>query len=177
MERKLADFTKGDFQIGRPKIVFGIWYFIVEPIFRSRFTPNIFRVRLLRLFGSQVGSRVLIKSDVQVHFPWNLSIGNNSWIGKGTTFINHAAIHIEDNVCISQDATICSGSHEYRTVSLNYKHREVRIMSGAWICTRAVVLPAAVVGKNSIVSAGEVAGGLIPDDSLVKNQTITKLEY
>ena len=177
MERNLAVFTKGDFQVGRPKVILGIWYLIALPVFGCRYTPSLLRVNLLRLFGSNIGDNVFIRSDVKVHFPWKLTIESNTWIGEGATFVNHAPIHIEQNVCISQNVTICSGSHDYRTVGLDYNHREIRIKEGAWICLRAVVLPGASIGKNSIISAGEVVHGFVPDSSLVKNQEITKLEY
>jgi putative colanic acid biosynthesis acetyltransferase WcaF len=177
MERNLAAFTKGDYRLGRSKVVLGIWYLIAQPVIKSRYTPSLVRVNLLRLFGSKIEEHVFIRSEVQIYFPWNLTVGSNSWIGSGATFINHAPIHIEKNVCISQNVTICSGSHDFKSVGLEYNHREIRVKQGAWVCLGAILLPGSSIGQNSVISAGEVVQGFIPDSSLVKNQAIVKLEY
>ena len=145
----------------------GLWFFVLHIFFKSPVTPSKLRPLLLRLFGALVGKGVLIRRGVKVHFPWNLEIGDNCWIGEEVWFINHEKIKIGSNVCISQRSIICSGGHDYRSASLEYAHKPIEIKDGAWICLDAKVLPGVTIGECSVVSAGEVARKSVPDYSML----------
>jgi putative colanic acid biosynthesis acetyltransferase WcaF len=41
------------------------------------------RVRVLRLFGAEIGEGVIMRPRLRVKFPWKLSVGARSWIGEG----------------------------------------------------------------------------------------------
>jgi putative colanic acid biosynthesis acetyltransferase WcaF len=149
------------------KIRLGIWFFVQHLFFKSPVLPSNFRRLLLRLFGASVGSGVLIRRGVRVHFPWNLEIGDDCWIGEEVWFINHEKITIGSNVCISQRSMICSGGHDYRSASLRYAHKPVVIKDGAWVCLDAKVLPGVMIGECSVVSAGEIVRKSLPDYSML----------
>lgn len=149
------------------KIRLGIWFFVQHLFFKSPVLPSNFRRLLLRLFGASVGSGVLIRRGVRVHFPWNLEIGDDCWIGEEVWFINHEKITIGSNVCISQRSMICSGGHDYRSASLRYAHRRVVIKDGAWVCLDAKVLPGVTIGECSVISAGEIVRKSLPDYSML----------
>jgi putative colanic acid biosynthesis acetyltransferase WcaF len=104
-----------------------------------------------------------MRSRVRIHFPWNLIVGNDCWIGEGAWIINHAMVTLGDNVCISQEVIICSSGHDLRTASLDYKHRPIEILDGAWVCLKSTLLAGAKVGVNSVVSAGETFSGFLKD--------------
>jgi putative colanic acid biosynthesis acetyltransferase WcaF len=129
--------------------------------------PSILRVFILKLFGSDIGRNVIIRRGVRVHFPWNLLIGNDCWIGEEVWFINHDKITIGSNVCISQRAIICSSGHDYRSSSLEYAHKPIRIKDGAWVCLDAKVLAGVNIGECSVVSSGEIARKSLPDYSML----------
>jgi putative colanic acid biosynthesis acetyltransferase WcaF len=149
------------------KFRLGIWYLLQHIFFKSSFFPSFLRAPLLKLFGASVGRGVLIRRGVQVHFPWNLEIGDNCWVGEQVWFINHAKISIGSDVCISQRSIICSGGHDYRSASLEYAHGPIEIKDGAWICVDSKVLPGVSIGECSVVSAGEVVRKSLPDNSLL----------
>jgi len=141
---------------------------LISNLFFSRaFTPSYLRAIILRIFGARVGSGVIIRRGVRVHFPWKLEIGNDCWIGEEVWFINHEKITIGSNVCISQRSIICSGGHDYRSAALEYAHKPVIIKDGAWVCLDAKVLPGVTIGECSVVSAGEVARNSLPDYSML----------
>jgi putative colanic acid biosynthesis acetyltransferase WcaF len=125
------------------------------------------RVRLFRLLGAKIGKGVTIRSSVKVHNFKNLVIGDNCWIGEEVWFINHEKVRIGDNVCISQRSIICSGGHDYRSVSLDYDHKPIEIKDGAWVCLDAKVLPGVTIGECSVVSAGEIVRKSVPDYSIL----------
>jgi putative colanic acid biosynthesis acetyltransferase WcaF len=164
MTRSLRNFKSSrDFNL----IAFAFWWVISNIIFINAFTPSFLRPKVLRIFGAKVGSRVTIRRGVRVHFPWNLDIGDDCWIGEEVWFINHEKITIGSNVCISQRSIICSGGHNYQSASLEYAHKPVVIKDGAWVCLDAKVLPGVTIGECSVVSAGEIARKSLPDYSML----------
>jgi putative colanic acid biosynthesis acetyltransferase WcaF len=145
-------------------------------IFRSAFIPSSLRSLLLKLFGASVGSGVYIRRGVRVHFPWNLEIADNCWIGEEVWFINHEKITIGSNVCISQRSIICSGGHDYRSASLAFAHKPVVIKDGAWVCLDAKVLPGVTIGECSVVSAGEIVRRSLPDYSMLVGGQVRQID-
>jgi putative colanic acid biosynthesis acetyltransferase WcaF len=174
MDRSLADFRGSS---GVRKSRFYLWWGFQNSLFANFATPNQFRVFLLRLFGASIGSRVIIRRGVRVHFPWNLTVGDDTWIGEQAWFINHVPITIGSNVCISQGTILTSGSHDMYSASLDYKHAPIEVRDGAWICLRATVLAGVSVGTNSVVSAGEVLRESLPDNSLYIENSVRPIEY
>ena len=167
MQRNLNMFSGGTGFTPITKMRLGIWVSIQHLIFNSAFLPSLVRPMLLRSFGASIGRRVLIRRGVKVHFPWNLEIGDDCWIGEEVWFINHKKIKIGSNVCISQRSILCSGGHDYRSASLEFAHKPIEIKDGAWICLDSKILPGVTIGECSVVSAGEVARNSIPDLSML----------
>jgi putative colanic acid biosynthesis acetyltransferase WcaF len=145
----------------------GVWRVVNLLLMNSIVCPNFLRIVVLTLNGAKIGNRVVIRRGVRVHFPWNLEIGDDCWIGEEVWFINHEKVSIGSNVCISQRSIICSGGHDYRSASLEYAHKTVTIKDGAWVCLDAKVLPGVTIGECSVVSAGEIARRSLPDYSML----------
>lgn len=157
-------------------MAFLVWRLIQNTFFILLYCPSFIRVLLLRLCGASIGKRVLIRRGVKVHFPWNLEIGDNCWIGEEVWFINHERITIGSDVCISQRSIICSGGHDYRSASLAYAHKPIEIKDGAWVCLDAKILPGVTIGECSVVSAGEVARKTVPDYSMLVGGEIRPID-
>lgn len=149
------------------KLYRAIWYFTENLLIKPFLVPSIVKSQVLRFFGAQIGSKVIFRRGLRIHLPLNLIIGDNCWIGEAVWFINHEKITIGSDVCISQRSIICSGSHDYRSASLNYAHKPVTIKDGAWICLDVKVLPGVTIGECSVVSAGEVLRNSLPDHSIL----------
>jgi putative colanic acid biosynthesis acetyltransferase WcaF len=158
------------------KIRLVLWFPIQYVFFKTSFLPSAYRPFLLKLFGASIGRRVFIRNGVKVHFPWNLEIGDDCWIGEEVWFINHEKIKIGSNVCISQRSIICSSGHDYRSASLEYVHKQIEIHDGAWVCLDAKVLPGVTIGLCSVVSAGEVARKSVPDYSMLVDGEIRPID-
>jgi len=158
------------------KIRLGLWFFVQHIFFKNLFFPTKFRGHLLRLFGASVGRGVKIRRGVRVHFPWNLEIDDDCWIGEEVWFINHEKVTIGSNVCISQRSIICSGGHDYRSASLAHAHEPVIIKDGAWVCLDAKVLPGVTIGECSVVSAGEIVSKSLPDYSMLVGRQVRQID-
>lgn len=157
-------------------IIFSFWWLISNLIFSNAWTPGSLRPRILRIFGARIGSGVIIRRGIRVHFPWNLEIGDNCWIGEEVWFINHEKVTIGSDVCISQRSIICSGGHDYRSASLAYAHKPIEIKDGVWVCLDAKILPGVTLGECSVVSAGEVARKTVPDYSMLVGGEIRPID-
>jgi putative colanic acid biosynthesis acetyltransferase WcaF len=167
VKRDLKTFSVGTGFTLLMKIRIALWFIVQYFVFQKSFLPSSLRSPLLRIFGSSIGRRVIIRRGVRVHFPWNLEIGEDCWIGEEVWFINHEKVTIGSNVCISQRSIICSGGHDFRSASLEYAHKPIEIKDGAWICLDAKVLPGVTIGECSVVSAGEIVRKSLPDYSML----------
>ena len=161
--------------MGREKLIMFTWL-LFRWIFENTWFPRRLRPLFLRAFGAKVGKSVLIRNSVRVHRPWLLSIGNNVWIGEGVWLITAHEIKIEDHVCISQRAILSSGSHDFRSKSLELNSKPILIKSGSWVCLDAKVLAGVTIGECSLVSAGEIARKSVPDYSMLIGGQVRPIE-
>jgi putative colanic acid biosynthesis acetyltransferase WcaF len=153
----LSRFDKTGFRRGRPALVEALWI-LVQAMLVSSFLPgSAHRRTSLRLFGAKIGQGVVLKPGIKVKFPWRLSIGDNSWIGEDVWIDNLAEVHIGDNVCISQGAYLCTGSHNWSGQNFDLTTSPIRIGSGAWIAARCAVGPGVEIGEGSVLTLGSVA--------------------
>ena len=121
--------------------------------------PSIFKVKLLRIFGASIGNAVVIKPNVQVKYPWNLSIGDNTWIGEHVWIDNLGNVSIGSNVCISQGAYLLTGNHDYSLESFDLIVKPIIIENGAWIGAQATVCPGVVLEEGAVLTVASLATG------------------
>lgn len=130
--------------------------------------PNALRISLLRAFGARVGDRVVIRSRVNITFPWRLTLGDDIWIGEEVLLLTLAPVIIESDVCLSQRAFLCTGSHAFRKETFDLITRPVTIRRGTWIAAAAFIAPGVEIGPGSVVSAGAAVFESVPEHSLVR---------
>lgn len=150
----LGSFRLPDRFRGRPAWFVQLWWLVQATAFA--WSPQFmygWRRWLLRLFGAQIGSAVLIRPSVQVTYPWKLSIGDWSWIGDDAVLYCLGDISIGDNVVISQRSYICTGSHDYSLPAFNIYSKPIQIESEVWIATDVYVAPGVRIGQGSVVGA------------------------
>jgi len=139
---------------GRPTWFFAVWYLVKCVFFLSALPwPSGFKAFLLRRFGARVGQGVCIKPRISIHFPWNLSVGDHTWLGEEVSVINFAPVTIGRHCCLSQRAVLCSGNHDYRSQNMRYRHSPVVIEDGVWIGAGAFVGPGVTIGADAVISA------------------------
>jgi putative colanic acid biosynthesis acetyltransferase WcaF len=154
---KLAAFTNTWYAPGRSVLVRTLW-FVVNAIFlQCPLNPSsIVKVWLLRIFGAKIGVGVRIKPSINVKHPWNLQIGDYSWIGEKAWLDSLAPIKIGNNVCISQGAYLCTGNHDWTDPAFGLIVKPIIIEDGVWLGAKATVLPGVTISSHSVVVAGTI---------------------
>ena len=130
--------------------------------------PSSLRSALLRLFGAKVGQRVIIRSQANISFPWRLELGDDVWLGEGVIILSLAIVRIESNVCISQRAFLCTGSHDFSSPTFDLITKPIVIQKESWVAATAFIGPGVTIGTGSLVSAGSVVTHDVPPSSFVR---------
>jgi putative colanic acid biosynthesis acetyltransferase WcaF len=166
---QLRDYDNSNFDRGAPRWMESLWVAFKFVFFLNAFPwPSRLRVALLRLFGAKVGKRVVIRSGVNVTFPWYVDIGDDVWLGDEVCLLSLAPIVIENDVCISQRVFLCTGSHDFRKETFDLVTKPITVRRGSWIAAQAFVAPGVEIGEGSLVSAGSVVMETVRPRSLVQ---------
>lgn len=153
----LAGYTTGGFQRGASPLKEAAWWAVRALFFQTLVPwPSGLRVALLRLFGARIGQGVVIRSHVNITFPWRFSAGDHVWIGDEVLILTLAQVTIESNCCISQRAFICTGSHDFSTPAFSLQTKPIIIHAGTWVAAAAFIAPGVQIGPGSMVAAGSV---------------------
>lgn len=154
----LASYNNDWYNPGGSALKRTLWYFINVLFFINPLNPvSAIKVHLLRLFNAKIGKGVVIKSGVNIKYPWHLVIGNHVWIGENVWIDGLVKVTIDDNSTLSQGCMLLTGSHDYKQSAFNLVLGEIHLKAGSWIGAKAVVCPNVTCGTHSVLAAGSVA--------------------
>jgi maltose O-acetyltransferase len=100
-----------------------------------------------------------------------LSVGARSLIGQNARL--NGDITLGNDVMLGQDVVMMAVSHRYDRLDVPIiaqgaaEERPIVVGDGAWIGTRAIILPGVEIGHDSIVAAGAVVSRSCPPYSIV----------
>lgn len=151
------NFDTKNFKIGASFFRQTLWYFISCLLFRSGLMPfSMVLVFILRCFGAKIGHNVRIKPYVYIKYPWKLSIGDYSWLAE--CFIeNLDNVFIGKNCCISQNAVLMTGNHDYKKPTFDLFTQPIVLEDGVWIGANALVSAGVVCKSHSVLTMGSLA--------------------
>lgn len=142
----------------------GLWLIACLLLFRP--TPkrlgNRWRLFLLRRFGATLDGRPLILPSVRILQPWLLTMGQGGAIGDEAEIYNYDRITIGAHTVISQQACLCTGSHDHRDPLFPLIWKPITIGSGCWIAARAFVMPGVTIGDGTVVGACSLVSRNLP---------------
>ncbi|SFV59725.1 acetyltransferase [hydrothermal vent metagenome] len=141
---------------GRTKRV--LWYLTNMLFFKTQIPyPSLMKVSLLRLFGAKIGRGVVLKPNINIKYPWFLSLADYCWVGEGVWLDNLAEVKIGNNVVLSQGAYILTASHDYKKSKFDLKLGEIILEDGVWIGAKAIVTSGIKCHSHSVLTVGSVA--------------------
>jgi putative colanic acid biosynthesis acetyltransferase WcaF len=151
----LAAYRPKAFERGRSVLVEAAWR-VVQTVL-APLPGSAWRRLLLRAFGARIGTGVVVKPFVKITFPWRLTVGDHTWLGEGVWIDNLAPVTIGSHCCLSQDAMLCTGNHDWSSPGFDLVVRPITIEDGAWVAARACIGPGVTVGRGAVLALGAVA--------------------
>jgi maltose O-acetyltransferase len=156
------------------KIVWYAYQIFIRPLpsfnYPSFFTVK-FRVFILKKLLNNCGVNVNIQQHVRLLHPNNISIGNNSGIGRCSQIIANAAVSIGDDVLIGPELFIHTSNHHFSKEKLirlqGSTYEPVTIGNDVWIGARVTILPGVTIGHGAIIAAGSVVTKNVPVGTVV----------
>jgi putative colanic acid biosynthesis acetyltransferase WcaF len=172
----LSRYDNSDYHPGAGLIRRAAWYVCNAIVFDSWLLPASAPKRvLLRWFGAQIGRGVVFKPRINIKYPWNLIIGNDTWIGEQVWIENLALVEIGSNVCISQGAYLLTGNHDYRDEGFLLITRPIRVHDSAWIGAFSVICPGVTIRRDSVLSVRSVASSDTEEGWVYKGSPAVKV--
>ncbi|WP_233165916.1 WcaF family extracellular polysaccharide biosynthesis acetyltransferase [Pedobacter sp. ASV12] len=151
------NFDKKDFNPGASGFKITCWYLTSLLFFRSGLMPiSSVLVFLLRLFGAKIGKDVRIKPYIYVHYPWKLSVGDHCWLAE-CRIENLDQVSIGKNVCVSQQAMLLTGNHDYKKAGFDLITKPITLEDGVWIGAKAIVCPGIKAHSHAVLTVGSIA--------------------
>lgn len=153
-----------------------LWYRFSSLFVNSRFPLSGFKIFLLRLFGAKIGTGCVVKPNVNVKYPWNLQIGNNTWIGEHAWIDNLTTVTIGNNCCISQGGFLLTGNHDYASKRFDLIIKPITLEDGAWVGAKSVVCPGVTMKSHSVLAVGSIATSDLEEWSIYQGNPAVKVK-
>lgn len=141
------------------------WYLVNHSLYRIGTWT--WRAKLLRRFGANIGGHYAIYRSIEVYDPANLETGCRVLIGPRVDIYNKAQITLGNNVIVSQDAYLCTASHDISSPTMELVLKPIVICDNVWIGSRATILPGVTIGEGAVVGACAVVAKDVPPWSVV----------
>lgn len=129
---------------------------IVSWLILARWTPRqmkLWRVAVLRLFGADIHLTADIRASARIWYPPNLAVGPFAVVGPRVDCYCQGPVRIGAYAVISQDACLCTGTHEIDDAEFRLFTRPIEIGANAWVCSAAFVGPGVAVGEGAVLAA------------------------
>jgi len=135
-----------------------LWFFCNAFFLQNKYNPfSGLKITILRIFGAKVGKGVVIKPNVNIKYPWKLTVGDYVWIGEKVWIDNLDEVVIESHCCLSQGAMLLCGNHNYSKSSFDLITRSIYLESGVWIGAFAIVTPGVRCESHAVLAVNSVA--------------------
>ncbi|KAK9782697.1 putative Zn(2)-C6 fungal-type domain-containing protein [Seiridium cardinale] len=116
----------------------------------------------------RVGVECVVEAPFVCDYGYNISIGDNVFIGRNCTVLDACSVTIGKNVYIGPNvsiftATLSTDPGKRGGSKSSQVGRKIMIEDDAWIGGGAIILPGRRIGKGSTVAAGSVVTKDVPN--------------
>ncbi len=134
-----------------------VWHLVWLTLFRPSPKPLMgWRRFLLRSFGARVGHGARPDASVRIWAPWNLTLGEHSWLGPHAECYSVDTIYIGPHAIVSQYAYLCTASHDIRDENMALITAPIRLERCAWVAAQAYVAPGVTLAEGAVAGACSV---------------------
>lgn len=136
------------------------------------------RIFFLRRHLLHLGKNTSVMRGVTFLNINNISIGDNVVINNNVLLDGRGGIlTILNNVDIAREVYIWTLEHDIQSTMHESIGGSVLIKNGAWIASRATILPGIIIGENSVVATGAVVTKNVLDNDVVGGIPAKKIGF
>lgn len=108
---------------------------------------------LLRSFGAKIASTAVVYSSTRIYYPANLTMEPHSCLASGVDCYNVAPVHIGSYATVSQEAFLCTASHDISSGAHPLITAPIVIGPQSWIGAKAYIGMGVTIGEGTVVGA------------------------
>lgn len=108
---------------------------------------------LLRLFGAKIASNAVVYSSAKIYYPAKLTMHPYSCLASNVECYNVDSIILGEHVTVSQEAMLCTASHDIYDADNRLITAPIEIKRDAWIGARAFVGMGVTIGEGAVLGA------------------------
>lgn len=127
------------------------------------------REKLIKKIFGKTGKNILVESDFQCDYGYNISVGENFYMNHNCVILDGAKVQFGDNVFIAPNCAFYTAGHpvekEKRNLGLEYA-KPIKIGNNVWIGGNVTVVAGVTIGDSSVIGAGSVVIKDIPPNSI-----------
>ena len=125
------------------------------------------RRMLLKLAKMKIGKGTFVMKKCYFMEPGRISIGKHSHVNRGCLLDGRGGLTIGDNVSVSHQVSIITGSHDKDSSDFREKDLPIAIEDYAWIGANATILQNVTIGRGAVVCAGAVVVSDVAEFTIV----------
>jgi len=140
-----------------------LWSIVYVLLYRPTPKPlRRWRLFLLRLFGCKITGLPYVAPSAWVKMPWNLTLGDHACLGPQSEVYNLGPVILEDRACVSQQAYLCAGTHDFSKPNLPLVVGPIVLGKDCFLGARAFIMPGVIVGEGAVIGACAVVTADMP---------------
>jgi putative colanic acid biosynthesis acetyltransferase WcaF len=142
----------------RNRVGRALWAVVYALVFRPTPRPlHAWRSWILRCFGARLGPHCHIYPGSRIWAPWNLRCDEGASVADDAVIYNAAEVHLGYYAIVSQQAYVCTATHDINDPAFPMITAPVSLGRYAWVCARACVLPGVTIHDGAVLGLGALA--------------------
>ena len=128
---------------------------------------NRWRLLVLRVFGAEIHGTPFVHQRARIQQPQNLVLHDRACLGDRAAAYSLDRIELHEDVTIGPEAYLCTGTHDFSQAHLPLRTAPIVVGRGAFVGSRAFVLPGVTLGAYCLVGAMAVVTRDVPPRAIV----------
>ena len=125
------------------------------------------RLRTGAIFPQYINNDCYVSFSAEIKYPDRIQMGHGVRIGPNCVIGAMGGVDIGDNVRFSKGVVVETGGLDV-SKEPPYSHiaNSIKIESGVWIGSNAIILAGVKIGRNAVVGAGAIVTKDVPENMI-----------